>query len=41
VLGPSLQDGSYKLLPAVLHAYKVPASDLTGFVPAAPPIAQP
>ena len=31
-------DGSYRLLPAVLHAYKVPASDLIGFVPAVPPI---
>jgi hypothetical protein len=31
-------DGSYKLLPGVLHAYRVPASDLTGFVPAVPPI---
>lgn len=28
----------FKLLPAVLHAYKVPATDLTGFVPAVPPI---
>ena len=31
-------DGRYRLLPAVLHAYKVPASDLIGFVPAEPPI---
>jgi hypothetical protein len=31
-------DGSYKLLTGVLHAYRVPASDLTGFVPARPPI---
>jgi hypothetical protein len=33
-----LGDGSYKLLPGVLHAYKVPAADLSGFVPAVPPI---
>ena len=31
-------DGSYRLLPGVLHAYKVPASDLAGFAPAKPPI---
>ncbi len=34
-------DGSYRLLPAVLHAYKVPASDLSGFEPAVPPIPNP
>ncbi|HEX4975302.1 MAG TPA: esterase-like activity of phytase family protein, partial [Pseudomonadales bacterium] len=28
----------FKLLPAVLHAYRVPATDLTGFVPAVPPV---
>lgn len=28
----------FKILPAVLHAYKVPATDLTGFVPAVPPV---
>ena len=31
-------DGSYKLLPGVLHAYTVPAGELTGFVPGKPPI---
>jgi hypothetical protein len=30
-------DGSYALLPGVLVAYKVPAADLPGFVPAVPP----
>ena len=34
-------DGDYRLLPGVLHAYKVPASDLIGFVPAVPPIPRP
>jgi hypothetical protein len=34
-------DGSYKLLPGVLHAYKVPASDLNGYVPPVPPIEKP
>jgi len=29
-------DGSYRLLPGVLVAYKVPASDIPGFVPAVP-----
>jgi len=29
-------DGSYRLLPGVLVAYKVPASDIPDFVPAVP-----
>jgi len=29
-------DGSYRLLRGVLVAYKVPASDIPGFVPAVP-----
>ncbi len=29
-------DGSYRLMPGVLVAYKVPASDIAGFVPAVP-----
>jgi len=31
-------DGSFRLLPGVLHAYRVPSSDLSGFTPAEPPI---
>lgn len=34
-------DGSYKLLPAVLHAYKVPAGDLETYVAPRPPIPKP
>jgi hypothetical protein len=34
-------DGSYKLLPGVLHAYKVPAGDLKTYVAPVPPIAKP
>lgn len=34
-------DGSYRLLPGVLHAYKVPAADLGTYVAPVPPIAAP
>ena len=34
-------DGTYRLLPGVLHAYKVPAVDLGTYVAPVPPIAAP
>ena len=33
-------DGTYTLLPGVLHAYKVPAADLATYVAPVPPFAK-